>query len=282
MPFTIRNRRGLAFTLVVTCCTCLIIGIMLLRNNVAVHTNNLQIKAGPNLATTTIGTVNRGDRVQIITKKHQWAQVVYQHQKIGWVPNWLLTGHPHLKTAGPLAEATIVLDPGHGGSDSGALSNSNQPEKRYTLALAQQVAARLRAAGTNVIMVRDHDQTVALKRRPGFATKSQANLFVSFHFDSSTVSGSASGFTTYYYHPGHSKQLAQAVNQQLTGLGLENKGVQFGDYLVIRDTTVPAVLLEMGYINNQTDFQKIKSKAYQQKVATEVTAGLNHYLKTNY
>ncbi|USS87380.1 N-acetylmuramoyl-L-alanine amidase [Fructilactobacillus hinvesii] len=281
MHFKIRNRRGLLFTILIILGTGVIIGTMLLRNNVVVPINQLQIKAEPHLTSQTVGTVQRGDRVQIITKDDQWAQVVAQHQKIGWVPNWLLKNHPQLKTATKLAEATIILDPGHGGNDSGALANSNQPEKKYTLQFAQQVATNLRARGANVILTRAQDQTVGLKRRPQIAQKHHADLFVSFHFDSSPIPNSASGFTTYYYHQGTAKQFAQAVNQRFTQLGMENKGVKFGDYLVIRDSKIPAILLEMGYINNDLDFQKIKNPTFRKAVASDVTAGIANYVNTN-
>ncbi|USS89586.1 N-acetylmuramoyl-L-alanine amidase [Fructilactobacillus cliffordii] len=282
MHFKIRNRRGFWVTILVILGTGLVIGTMLLRNNVAVPLNQLAIKAAPTPTSQTIGTVNRGDRVQIITKKRQWAQVVYQQQKIGWVPNWLLNKHSQVKTASKLAETTIVLDPGHGGHDSGALANSNQPEKKYTLKLAQQVASNLQKSGTNVIMTRTKDHTVGLKQRPRLAAAQQANLFVSFHFDSAATPNSGTGFTTYYYHPGASKQLAQSINNQLGHLGLENKGVKTGDYLVIRDNSVPAVLLEMGYMNNDLDFKRIKNPNYRKQAAAEITAGIKEYVNDHY
>ncbi|ETO40885.1 N-acetylmuramoyl-L-alanine amidase [Fructilactobacillus florum 8D] len=270
------NHRGLLFTILVSSSTILLLGFLLIRNNLTVPSNNLLVKSGPNLTNRTVGRLQRGERVQILSRDHDWVKVVYHHQHVGWVPNWLLTNH-HLKKATPLSEATIVLDPGHGGNDSGALAANGQQEKKYTLKVAQKTKKILETQGSNVILTRQHDQSVSLKKRPKIATKNHANIFISFHFDSSETENSGSGFTSYYYHRGNSHQLAERINHKLNVLPLENKGVQFGDFLVIRDVTVPSVLLEMGYINSNQDFQQINSVAYQNQVATAVAAGIKTY-----
>ncbi|KRN78945.1 N-acetylmuramoyl-L-alanine amidase [Fructilactobacillus lindneri] len=275
------NKRGLTFTIITTLLTILILGILLLRNNVKVPCDNLQIKNGPNLSYKTIGIANHGEHVQILSHKDNWVRVVYNQNKIGWIPEWLLNNH-NLKRANNLSEATIVLDPGHGGSDSGALSNNNKQEKAYTLKVAQKTANRLRNSGANVVMVRNSDKTVSLFKRPSFSTDNHANLFVSFHFDSSNDKNTASGFTSYYYHNGKSQKLATEINHNLNNLPLDNRGIMKGDFLVIRDVSVPSVLLEMGYINDDDDFKLIKNPNYQQRVSSDVTKGINQYINKNY
>lgn len=281
MKLKIKNKRGFYFTLIITLATCLILVILLLRNNVMIHCNNLQVKSGPNVSYQTTGKINAGTRVQILNRQDNWDRVVYDHSKIGWIPDWLVN-NKNLKTATNLSESTIVLDPGHGGSDSGALSTGNKMEKTYTLQMAQKTAQQLRDQGANVIMTRDADKTVALAKRPSFSTDNNANLFVSFHFDSSPDDNTATGFTTYYYHKGSSMKLATDLNQQMTNLPLDNRGIQFGDFLVIRDVTVPSVLLEMGYINDDDDFKHIKSPQYQAQVAQDVKNGINTYINSTY
>ena len=78
---------------------------------------------------------------------------------------------------------------------------------------------------------------------------------------------------------GASKRLAKALNKQLNNLPLTNRGIEFGDFLVIRDNTRPAVLCEMGYINSTKDFNQIKNASYQQKIARDIAKGLNNYFK---
>ena len=90
-----------------------------------------------------------------------------------------------------------------------------------------------------------------------------------------------SGYTTYYYHKKTSLRLAQDTNSKLKYLKLENRGVEFGDFLVIRENTVPAVLLEMGYINSDRDFERITSTSYQDSVADDIKQGLDTYFNQN-
>ncbi|MCF7523700.1 N-acetylmuramoyl-L-alanine amidase [Levilactobacillus brevis] len=164
-----------------------------------------------------------------------------------------MVDHPgSLKRVTNLSEATIVLDPGHGGSDSGALSiDQKHDEKVYTLALAKKVAQRLRARGAHVIMTRDTDKTVSLADRPALANTNQASAFISFHFDSAPADNLGSGTTTYYYHRQTSYALAKAINQGMSDLPLTNRGVKFGNFEVIRDNSRPSLLIEMGYINTK-------------------------------
>ena len=103
-------------------------------------------------------------------------------------------------------------------------------------------------------------------------------MFISFHFDSSPEPNSATGYTSYYYHKNNgSYELASNINAELS-LPLINKGVEYGDFLVIRDNSVPAVLLENGYMNSKDDFKSIKSKDYQDKIAKAIPVGIQNYL----
>ncbi|XKL57124.1 N-acetylmuramoyl-L-alanine amidase [Levilactobacillus brevis] len=193
-----------------------------------------------------------------------------------------MVDHPgSLKRVTNLSEATIVLDPGHGGSDSGALSiDQKHDEKVYTLALAKKVAQRLRARGAHVIMTRDTDKTVSLADRPALANTNQASAFISFHFDSAPADNLGSGTTTYYYHRQTSYALAKAINQGMSDLPLTNRGVKFGNFEVIRDNSRPSLLIEMGYINTKKDFSYIRRAAYQDQVAKRVVAGLSTYFQS--
>ncbi len=268
MKINIKNKRGFTFTLIVTSITLLILIILLLRNNVMIHCNNLQVKSGPNISYQTTGKINAGTRVQILNRQDNWDRVVYDHSKIGWIPDWLVNNKT-LKEATNLSETTVVLDPGHGGSDSGALSTGNNMEKTYTLQVAKKAAKQLQEKGANVIMTRDSDKTVSLFSRPSFSTDNNANLFISFHFDSSPENNTASGFTSYYYHKGLSLKLATDINRQMENIPIDNRGIEFGNFLVIRDVKVPSILLEMGYINDDDDFKHIENQQYQETVAQD-------------
>jgi N-acetylmuramoyl-L-alanine amidase len=215
----------------------------------------------------------------------QWYHVQTKDGKKGYVPSWLVSlsanDQPAKTAPTKLSEATIMLDPGHGGSDSGAIANDGKSyEKTYTLATAKLVAAQLRAAGAKVIMTRTSDSFVDLSPRAKLSNADGVDAYISFHFDSSPSPNQASGFTAYYYSTSKDIRLAKTLSASLGNvLPLTNKGVEFGNFQVLRDNTQPSILLELGYINNDKDFSDIRSTAYQQKIANGVTQGLLNYFQ---
>src|SRR5699024_4972779 len=141
------------------------------------------------------------------------------------------------------------------------------------------VATKLRAAGANVVLTRSNDSFVDLAPRAQASNKLKADAFISLHFDSSENANEASGVTTYYYHNNRDKKLADLISQQLSNLTLDNRGVEFGNFQVLRDNERPAVLLELGYINTKKDFSYIQQNDYQNKVASDVVNALTAYFK---
>ncbi|QVI35971.1 N-acetylmuramoyl-L-alanine amidase [Lacticaseibacillus chiayiensis] len=244
-------------------------------------TTNLRNAAGINAPV--VEKLDKGTELTVIKQQDDWYQVTAPDGKTGFVASWTVSAPNDgqtKKAATKLSEATIVLDPGHGGSDTGAIANDGSDyEKTYTLKTADLVANALRAAGANVIMTRTTDKFVDLAPRPATANNAHADAFISFHFDSSPSKNSASGFTTYYYSSKKDLPLAKSINRALTGLPLKNRGVAFGNFEVLRDNNQPAILNEMGYINNDKDFKYIKDPTYQSKIATDIVNGLNAYFK---
>ncbi|MCP9367992.1 N-acetylmuramoyl-L-alanine amidase [Lentilactobacillus kefiri] len=260
--------------------TFVILILSLEANSVTVKVNQLNIRSGPSVTYSVRAKVKQGQRLQVISKKSNWIKVIYKHKTTGWVAAWLVQ-NSNVQNVTRLSEATIVLDPGHGGSDTGALSMSGQPEKKFTLQVAKRVERKLQARGARVVMTRSSDKTVPLAARPEVANSASANIFVSFHFDSSDENNVASGYTCYFYHDGDSKQLAESVNKKMTNLPVPSRGTEFGNFLVIRDNSVPAILIKGGYINTSKDFKQIKSPAYQKKLATDVVNGIANYFKNH-
>lgn len=247
---------------------------------VEVNVSQVELRKGPGVEYQKTKSLSRGTRLTVLRSKYHWYYVRTSQNNFGWVANW------NLNPKGPkkihhLNNATIVLDPGHGGSDSGALSSSGKMEKTYTLKLAKEVAQELRARGAKVYLTRTSDRFVSLAARPNLSNEVHADAFISFHFDSSPTENSASGVTTYYYHRQLSYRLASSINQKFNNISLENRGIEFGNFEVIRDNDFPAILLEMGYINTDRDFQQIRSSHYRTTVANDVVAGLNKYFESN-
>ncbi|GIC69495.1 N-acetylmuramoyl-L-alanine amidase [Fructobacillus tropaeoli] len=277
-----QNKIGAIIVGVFTFATMILIISLAQQNQLTTRPDQVPLRTGPGLNYKQITKLKAGTKLTVVAKNNGWWQVKRDNnQKVGWVASWV-ANNTKLKTATQLSEATIVLDPGHGGSDTGAISTDGKHyEKTYTLKTALATEKVLTDAGARVIMVRTKDVVVPLLYIPRKAEKYNADAQISFHFDSSESNNSASGVSQYYYND-NSQSLAQALNGSLNNLPLENRGYETMPYLVIKDVTRPAVLLENGFINSDHDFSYIRQSSYQQKIARDVKSGFVAYLNNLY
>jgi len=229
-------------------------------------------------------TLNYSDKVTLVeVNEDYWYKIKTKEGKIGYVRSWEVTNNNLVKKEDrpeePKSEYTIILDPGHGGGDPGAESNDGHIyEKDLTLATAKQVKKELESHGYNVLMTRSKDEFVSLSNISKISNQSKSDAFISFHYDSSGKANEGSGTTTFYRHPS-GKPLAQAVNDKIASiLPLENRGFASEDYQVLRENKKPAILIELGYMNNDTDVSYAKSKKYHEKVGQAVEKGVSVYL----
>lgn len=172
----------------------------------------------------------------------------------------------------------VVLDAGHGAKDSGAVGVTGKYEKNFNLAVVLKAAELLKNENNiDVVLTRSDDTFLELKDRAGMANNLKADLFISVHANSST-SSSATGSETYYQRDA-SKALANVMHKYLVqATGLTDRGVRYGNFHVIRETTMPAVLLEVGYLSNKGDESLLFSEALQNKVAAGIVSGIKEYL----
>ena len=248
---------------------------------VTTRSNSTNIRNSPSVESTVVSTAEKGESFTYLSTEGDWYQIQLSDGQTGYVANWVVdlsadqTPAPTANVTS-LAEATIVIDAGHGGNDPGALANTFY-EKEVTLDTAQLVANRLRNAGANVILTRTDDEFVSLDERAVISNQSNADVFISLHYDSTEKANEISGTTTYYYHD-RDIPLAEIVsaNFQQNGI-LPNNGVRFGDFYVTRENTQPAILIELGYLNNDTDQLTVNSSTYQTAVAEIIYQSLNQY-----
>ena len=173
----------------------------------------------------------------------------------------------------------IVLDPGHGGSASGALYEGIT-EKNINLAVALKLEDQLKALGYNVILTRSQDTTVGLYQRADLANAVHADLFISLHSNASVSNPKATGIYT-YYHPGSRRgaRLAQAIQTPITRLtGALDRGIESADFVVLRETEMCAVLIEMGFMSTHNELMLLINDSYQDKLATGIAEGIVQYL----
>ena len=178
------------------------------------------------------------------------------------------------------ARRTVVIDPGHGGTSSGA-AYEGILEKDLTLPISLKLEALLKAAGYNVVMTRSTDVYLGLYERADIANSVDADIFVSIHanaFDDPSVNGLIT-----YYHPssGRGKRLAQAIQTPASqATGAKDRGVASADFVVLRETDMCAVLVETGFMTNHDELMKLNDSTYQDKLAQGIAQGIINYLNT--
>ncbi|QGH36182.1 N-acetylmuramoyl-L-alanine amidase [Gracilibacillus salitolerans] len=175
----------------------------------------------------------------------------------------------------------VVIDPGHGGEDPGAIGVSGSYEKDFTLSLAKKISILLEdEPKLEVYMTREEDVFLSAetRERPNYANDIEADLYISLHANTFT-DPSVSGTESFYYHK-NSKRLANIIHRHVSETtGFRNRGVKKENYFVLKDTTMPAVLLEIGYITNPEEEQTMLTDDFQQSLAEAIKNGVNEYLK---
>lgn len=133
--------------------------------------------------------------------------------------------------------------------------------------------------GATVILTRNDDVKVSLADRVKIAEENNADLFVSIHFDA-FFTNEVEGITS-YYNKKSDEPLAALIHDHIfkNGLDARNRGVNLGDYYVIRENTRPAILLELGYISNSTDEARMTSEEFQKNTTNSIVDGIIDYLK---
>ncbi len=191
------------------------------------------------------------------------------------------------------SEAVVVIDPGHGGGQTGCqyqASGQCIQEKSLTLAIAKQVQAELKSSGVgHTYLTRSDDTQVDLYDRTKIADSHNADLFVSIHIDEWSKSTAACGATAYYHRADES---SRALAQSLIGhvgrasvspsRGALSDGVLYANGLaVLRSATMPAALVECGYITNPNDRKALLTEAYRGKIAKAIASGICSYLSAS-
>ena len=196
-------------------------------------------------------------------------------------------GAVHFPAAPKGAEGNmkIFIDPGHGGTDPGAVGNG-VIEEYVNLNVSLELARLLRNAGYSVMLYRTtsdenvlSDKNADLRNRAAMANNWGADYFISIHTNSSERPA-AQGVEAYVYRlGGTSQRLAQSIVDAVSDeLGSVNRGVMQANFAVLRRTNMPAVLVELGYLTNQTEALNLNSPAWQKAVAKAIFNGIVSYV----
>lgn len=170
----------------------------------------------------------------------------------------------------------IVIDAGHGDHDPGAVSNGVR-EKDIVLDVALRVETLLKNAGADVLMTRSNDSFLSLEERTKFANNNQADAFVSIHANAATNT-SANGTETYWDKTNaaaESEELAKSIQEKLIEkLGTNDRGVRQSGFYVIKNTKMPSVLVELGFVTNPEEAKKLADNTFRQKAAEAIYEGI--------
>jgi N-acetylmuramoyl-L-alanine amidase len=179
----------------------------------------------------------------------------------------------------PKGRLLVVIDPGHGGKDPGAIGIGGTREKDIILPISLRVAEVLQQNGVQVLLTRDSDYFVSLPGRVQMAARAKADVFVSIHANSVGLNRpEVSGLETYYYDNGLG--LARAVhNRILQKVNVRDRRVRKARFYVLRKSSMPSILVETGYLTGREDIAKLRNPTYQNQMAEAIAEGILQYLK---
>lgn len=209
------------------------------------------------------------------------------------------TNEKRISPATPLTGKIIVIDPGHGGVDSGTHYGQKILEKDINLKIGLILKTAIQAQGATVFMTRESDISLDDQKKNGsrhredlnarvrLTNTSNADIFISIHANYIRNSSSTLGPMVFYYGSSEkSKQLAESIQQSLNTLsGYKKVGTKAshsahkGNYVILRETMPPGVLVETGFLSNTIDRTLLQKESHQQEIAKLITEGLIRYFK---
>ncbi len=247
------------------------------------HTNglHLNLRESPNLTSKIRASVPSGTILDAVSTTGSWDKILYKG-------SYVYAYDLYLKpvTTPSLRGDVVILDPGHGGIDTGAVKNGLS-EKNITLDVSKRLKTKLESKGAKVYLTRSTDTYSTPESRAAFARKVSADIFVSIHVNSNPATY-VNGLETYYNdivyknavnpYPKHSKSLAVDIqNATVPTTKLKNDGIKEDEFIVLRNNSIPSVLVELGFISNSKDSTLLKSASFRDHSALGISNGISNY-----
>ncbi len=242
--------------------------------------SNLNVRASASTSSKIISSLGRGTKVVLYEKSGEWFKI-----KLGNSDAYIHGSYVKTSTSsagngsnGSLSGKTIFLDPGHGGNDPGAVATGNIYEKTIVLSVSNKLKNALEQEGAKVVTSRTNDTYISLSNRVNQANQSGADAFISLHANSWHDSG-PNGIEVLYnrsYAGDESARLSQVIQTRLAnGLNLRNRGAREMSLQVIRSTRMPSVLVELGFMSNSSDLNKLRNN--QDQYVNQLVTALKEY-----
>jgi N-acetylmuramoyl-L-alanine amidase len=181
-----------------------------------------------------------------------------------------------------MPRVTVIVDPGHGGRDPGALGVGPMTEEHVNLAVSKELIGQLKARGGRIYTTRSTDHFVSLDARAAMADRIRCDLFVSIHADAASRAN-VDGATIYIARNarGASVRAAKNIEAAFKRAGIPCRGIRRAGLRVLVGHAQPAVLVECGYLTNRAEAQRLSTSSYQRKIAKAIADGItDHFLAT--
>ncbi len=186
---------------------------------------------------------------------------------------------PPLPTV-PNGRVVVAIDPGHGGRDPGAVGINSLQEIQVIFPISLRVTELLEAQGVTVVMTRRENVTVDLQTRADVANRAQANLFVSIHANAISMSRpDVNGIESYYSSETGRRLAATLQASMLAATGMRDRGVKQARFAVLRQSTMPATLLEVGFVTGAQDNPRLADPAWRETMAQAIARGILQYIQ---
>ncbi len=249
--------------------------------NVTSPVDRLRLFPSEGQTVTAILKLPQGISVSRVQKQRSNQQFSIRLAKMSLPPPTL--GHennPSTPTPNPVqaGKPLIFVDAGHGGMDPGALGVGGLQEKDINLKLARMLGRKLADSGYRVGYTRQDDRFIPLQGRVDMAQQANADLFISLHSNASDSPWSQ-GVETYYLRPNSYSLAAMVQRAASRSTGRGDRGVHQARFYVIRYTTMPAILLEAGYVTNPTESRQLTDDSQQQVMADAVAQALDRFIR---
>ncbi len=188
----------------------------------------------------------------------------------------------------PLEQKTVILDAGHGGWDPGKTAENSADEKELNLAIVQELKSYLEQGGAEVVLTREEDTALGESKNSDMAKRKEimdgieADILVSIHQNAYTSAAAKGAQVFYYQDSAQGKALANCIQEALrSSLDSENtRQIKANDsYYVLRKSSVPAALVECGFLSNPTEAELLNTEEYQKKCAWAIYCGIAAYLE---
>jgi N-acetylmuramoyl-L-alanine amidase len=254
---------------------------------------------GRSVSQVRIGQLNRGTARLVIELNRQFTIDPQQVWVRGLAPNRWVVQLPELESADnqpslpelglavavpnatpyPRARVVVAVDPGHGGRDPGAVGRGGIQEKQIVLDISQKMSRYLAARGVQAVLTRRDDREIDLAPRVALAAQARARAFVSVHANAISMSApGVNGLETYYYSSG--LRLAQVIHATILGrIPMVDRGVRRARFYVLRNTAMPAVLVETGYVTGSQDARNLGNPEFRTRMAAAISEGILKYFR---